>query len=87
MPELPEVNTFQRYFDGTSLHQRIASVEVQDDKIIRNVSSASFYRYGRKSGIRDSSKHQSIFSTISHSAKFILKCNHYAHQKLANYFR
>jgi formamidopyrimidine-DNA glycosylase len=42
MPELPEVNTFQRYFDGTSLHQRIESVEVQDDKIIRNVSGEEF---------------------------------------------
>ena len=42
MPELPEVNTFQRYFDGTSLNQRIASVEVQDDKIIRNLSGLEF---------------------------------------------
>lgn len=42
MPELPEVHTFKKYFDGTSLHQRIASVEVHDDKIIRNVSADTF---------------------------------------------
>lgn len=42
MPELPEVNTFQKYFDGTSLHQCIESVEVHDDKIIRNVSGEEF---------------------------------------------
>lgn len=42
MPELPEVNTFQQYFDGTSLQQRIESVEVHDDKIIRNVSREEF---------------------------------------------
>lgn len=42
MPELPEVNTFQRYFDGTSLHQRIESVEVHDSKIIRNLSGEAF---------------------------------------------
>ncbi len=42
MPELPEVNTFQRYFDETSLDQKIIKVEVQDDKIIRNVSGATF---------------------------------------------
>ncbi len=42
MPELPEVNTFQRYFDQTSLRQRIAQVEVHDEKIIRNMSGATF---------------------------------------------
>lgn len=42
MPELPEVNTFQRYFDETSLNQRIAEVQVHDDKIFRNVSGEAF---------------------------------------------
>ena len=42
MPELPEVNTFQRYFDETSLHQRILEVHVYDDKIIRNLSGDAF---------------------------------------------
>lgn len=42
MPELPEVNTFQRYFDETSLHQKIERVGVQDDKIIRNLNGQDF---------------------------------------------
>lgn len=42
MPELPEVSTFQKYFDGTSLQQRIESVEVHDDMIIRNLSGQEF---------------------------------------------
>jgi len=42
MPELPEVNTFQRYFDQTSLKQKIAEVHVYDDKIIRNSSGELF---------------------------------------------
>jgi len=42
MPELPEVNTFQRYFDGTSLQQKIVEVRVQDDKIIREMSGDAF---------------------------------------------
>lgn len=42
MPELPEVNTFQRYFDETALNKKIEAVEVQDDKIIRNVSGEAF---------------------------------------------
>ncbi|NRB46661.1 MAG: DNA-(apurinic or apyrimidinic site) lyase [Saprospiraceae bacterium] len=42
MPELPEVNTFQRYFDGTSLDQKINNVIVHDDKIIRNATGSEF---------------------------------------------
>ncbi len=42
MPELPEVNTVQQYFNGTSLHQRIADVRVHDSHIIRNVSGEEF---------------------------------------------
>jgi formamidopyrimidine-DNA glycosylase len=42
MPELPEVNTFQKFFNGTSLDQRIEAVEVFDSKIIRNVSAEVF---------------------------------------------
>ncbi len=42
MPELPKVNAFQRCFDETALPQRILAVEVQDDKIIRNVSGMDF---------------------------------------------
>jgi formamidopyrimidine-DNA glycosylase len=42
MPELPEVNTFQRYFDQTALNQKIREVIVHDDKIIRNMSGDEF---------------------------------------------
>lgn len=42
MPELPEVNTFQRYFDQTSLQQKIEAVEVHDDKIIQDLDGDTF---------------------------------------------
>ncbi|MEM9547282.1 MAG: DNA-formamidopyrimidine glycosylase family protein [Bacteroidota bacterium] len=42
MPELPEVNTFKKYFDGTSLNQKILEVSVADDKIIRNMGGPEF---------------------------------------------
>ena len=42
MPELPEVNTFKIYFDKTSLQQKIESVQVYDDKIIRNIDGDGF---------------------------------------------
>lgn len=42
MPELPEVNTFKRYFDESALQQKIAQTIVSDDKIIRNCTGATF---------------------------------------------
>lgn len=42
MPELPEVNTFKRYFDESSLNQKIAQTIVADDKIIRNCTGSEF---------------------------------------------
>ncbi|MEO0338236.1 MAG: DNA-formamidopyrimidine glycosylase family protein [Bacteroidota bacterium] len=42
MPELPEVNTFKRYFDKSALDQKIQQTIVHDDKIIRNASGEAF---------------------------------------------
>lgn len=39
MPELPDVEVFKRYVDSTSLHQKIASVEVKSGKILGGVSA------------------------------------------------
>ena len=42
MPELPEVNTFKKYFDKSALDQKIAQTIVYDDKIIRNMDGTGF---------------------------------------------
>ena len=39
MPELPDVEVFGRYIDSTSLHQKIESVEVKNEKILGDVSA------------------------------------------------
>lgn len=39
MPELPDVEVFRRYVDSTSLHQKIASVDVKNEKILGGVSA------------------------------------------------
>ena len=44
MPELPEVETFKRYLDSTSLHQRIAGVEVRDVYVLKGVSARELAR-------------------------------------------
>lgn len=42
MPELPEVNTVQQYFNATSLHQNIEQVLIRDDHVIRDLSGDRF---------------------------------------------
>ncbi len=56
MPELPEVETFKRYFDKAALQQKILEVEVHDDKIIRNVSGAKFRNLCRGRTFKDSKR-------------------------------
>lgn len=34
MPELPEVETYRRYFEATCLHQPIEAIEVEDLKLL-----------------------------------------------------
>lgn len=38
MPELPDVESFRRYLNRTSLHQRIAGVSVRSAKILRGIT-------------------------------------------------
>jgi formamidopyrimidine-DNA glycosylase len=44
MPELPEVETFKRYLDGTSLHQRITGVDVRSAYVLKGVSARELAR-------------------------------------------
>ena len=56
MPELPEVETFKRYLDSTSLHQRITHVEVRDAYVLKHVSARGLAR--RLKGLRFESSHR-----------------------------
>ncbi len=42
MPELPEVHTFQQYFNEAALGERIQQVIISDDHVIRNVDGETF---------------------------------------------
>ena len=39
MPELPDVESFKRYLDATSLHQRIAHVNVLSAYVLKGISA------------------------------------------------
>jgi len=42
--ELPELETFKRYLDATSLHQRIVDVEVRNVYVVKNISARGLRR-------------------------------------------
>ncbi len=44
MPELPDVESFRRYFDATSLHQRIDDVDVRNAYVLKGVSGRELAR-------------------------------------------
>jgi formamidopyrimidine-DNA glycosylase len=44
MPELPEVENFKRYFDMTSLHQRIMGIDVRDAYVLKGISPRELSR-------------------------------------------
>ena len=56
MPELPEVETFKRYLDRTSLHQRITNVDVRDAYVLKLVSVRELAR--RLKGRRFENSHR-----------------------------
>jgi len=56
MPELPEVETFKRYLDSTSLRQRITNVEVRDAYVLKRVSARELAR--RLKGRRFENSHR-----------------------------
>ena len=56
MPELPEVETFKRYLDSTSLHQRITNVDVPDSYVLKRVSPRELAR--RLKGRRFENSHR-----------------------------
>ena len=39
MPELPDVEAFKKYMDSTALHQTIDDVEVEEERVLRDISA------------------------------------------------
>src|SRR6266705_5559177 len=44
MPELPDVETFKRYLDAISLHQRIIGVDVRSAYVLKGISARELAR-------------------------------------------
>ena len=57
MPELPEVEIYRRYFEDRALGQRIARVEVRDERILGETRKDAFARRLRGSEFIEARRH------------------------------
>jgi formamidopyrimidine-DNA glycosylase len=57
MPELPEVESFKRYLDATSLHQRITGVDVRSAYVLKGVSVRELARRLKGRSFESSRRH------------------------------
>jgi formamidopyrimidine-DNA glycosylase len=56
MPELPDVETFRRYFNATSLHNRIADLEVRNARVLENISESEMKKALAKRAFESTSR-------------------------------
>src|SRR5438876_9720398 len=57
MPELPDVETFKRYLNATSLHQRITGVDVRSAYVLKGVSARELARRLKERCFESSRRH------------------------------
>jgi formamidopyrimidine-DNA glycosylase len=57
MPELPDVETFKRYLDATSLHQPIKGVDVRSAYVLKGVSKRELGRQLKGRSFESSCRH------------------------------
>jgi formamidopyrimidine-DNA glycosylase len=57
MPELPDVETFKRYLNATSLHQHIANVDVRSAYVLKGVSARELERRLQRRRFESSRRH------------------------------
>jgi formamidopyrimidine-DNA glycosylase len=57
MPELPDVETFKRYLDATSLHQHIDHIDVRNSYVLKGVSARELARQLKGHSFEASRRH------------------------------
>jgi formamidopyrimidine-DNA glycosylase len=68
MPELPDVETFKRYLDATSLHQRIVDVDVRNAYVLKDISARELARELKGRRFESSCRHgKNLFVRIDHA--------------------
>lgn len=65
MPELPDVQVFKEYLDATALHERIESVVVDGDRVLRDTTARALVRRLEGGELRSTRRHgKHLFSEV-----------------------
>ena len=66
MPELPDVESFRKYMDSTSLNKKINSAEVKNTKILGKVNSGKLKRELKGAKFKSTKRHgKNLFVKLS----------------------
>jgi formamidopyrimidine-DNA glycosylase len=57
MPELPDVEVFKQYLDATSLHKKIESVQITDERVLESLSKNKLTRALKGKTFRSARRH------------------------------
>lgn len=86
MPELPDIETFKRYLDATSLHQKIRGVTVTKERVLKGVSSRRLSSALKNRSFRGSARHGKYLAVaLDDGRQLVLHfgmtgCLHYVNQ-------
>jgi formamidopyrimidine-DNA glycosylase len=73
MPELPDVETFKRYFDSTALHKKVRSAKADPDGVLEGITAAGFARKLNGRTFRKTRRHgKHLFVDIGKGDWFML---------------
>ena len=85
MPELPDVEVFKQYLDGTSLHKRIDEVTVKNKKILENTTAKKLRDSLRGKTLKSSRRHgKYLFANINDNGWLVL---HFGMTGFLKYFK
>lgn len=73
MPELPDLEFFKRHIDSTSLHKRIAGVEVLDSGILKNIDGQTLEKKLPGQIIQNTTRHgKYLFLKLSEHGELLI---------------
>lgn len=85
MPELPEVETFRRYFDRTSLNKKIEGIELRAGKMLKGISSRSLQVQLKNNKFKKTSRHAKYLFAHTDNEKILVL--HFGMTGFLHYFK
>jgi formamidopyrimidine-DNA glycosylase len=85
MPELPDVETFRRYVDATSLHQKIAAVDIDAPRMLQGVSKKRLISALTGKAFRETARHGKFLFVRFDSAAWLVL--HFGMTGYLDYFK